>query len=60
MCFFTVEDKSGRERTTQFSETLQSTLPTLIAANFELAAARYSNLDVVAFFQLERLDDGGG
>jgi hypothetical protein len=60
MCFFTVEDKSGREGTTQFSETLQSTLPALIAANFELAAARYSNLDVVAFFQLERLDDGGG
>jgi len=47
---FSVEDKPGRQRTAQFSQTSQSALSGLIAANFENALINDPNLDLVAFF----------
>jgi hypothetical protein len=60
MCFLAVEDESGRKGTCQFAQAIQSALPALITAHFELEAAGDSNLDIVAFFQFKRLDDLGG
>jgi hypothetical protein len=58
--FLAVEDESGREGTTQLTQALQSALPTLVAADFELSAAGDSNLNAVAFLQFKRLDDCSG
>jgi hypothetical protein len=57
MCFFAVENESGREGTPELAQSLQSAPATLIAAYFEGFLASDPNLDIVAFFQLKRLDD---
>ena len=54
--FFAVEDESCRERSPQFAQTCQSALSALIAAHLEGRALRHSNLDLIALFQLERVD----
>src|ERR1700687_2330659 len=54
--FLAVEDESGRERAPQFAQAGQGPLPAQIAADFKDAAARDSNLDLIALFQLERFD----
>src|SRR5258708_31653844 len=48
MRFFAVEDESGRERTPELAQSLQGAFPAFVAADFQLAAARDTNLDVVA------------
>jgi hypothetical protein len=58
--FVAVEDESRREGTTQLAEIFYGPFPAFVAADFQLAAAGDSNLDVVALFQLKSLDDCGG
>src|ERR1700741_2447323 len=58
--FLAVEDESGRERAPQLAETGQCPLSALIAAHLEGWALRHANLDLIALFQLERVDYRGG
>src|ERR1700758_3690937 len=58
--FLAVEDESGRERAPQLAETGQCPLSALIAAHLEGWALRHSNLDLIALFQLKRIDHRGG
>src|SRR5258708_5650957 len=46
-----VEDESRRKRTPQLAQRIQRALSAWIAADFEGAGARNSNLDAVAFLQ---------
>jgi hypothetical protein len=59
MCFFAVEDESGREGTPELAQSLQSSLTALIAPDLEGTAADDSNLDIVALLELQRFDDSG-
>jgi hypothetical protein len=60
MGFFAVEDKAGRERAAQFAEAGQGVLFAGVAADFEDAVCGDADFDLVACFEGEGIDDGGG
>src|SRR5580700_12221667 len=58
--FVAVEDESRREGTTELAQVLHSAPATFVAAHFKGFLPGDANLDVVAFFQFQRLDHRSG
>jgi hypothetical protein len=53
---FAVKDKAGWQRAAEFAQASKCARFTSIAAHFELALTSDSNLDLVAFFEVERVN----
>jgi hypothetical protein len=55
-----VEDKPGRQGAPEFAQARERLGSALIAAHFEGTVTSDPNFDLIAFFEVERIDDGRG
>jgi hypothetical protein len=59
VCVASIEGETGRKWAPQLPETLERVLAASVAGYFELASAGNNDLNLVAFLQVERLNDCG-
>jgi hypothetical protein len=60
MDLFAAERETRRQLAPQPPQALDGLLPASVAAHHEFSICRDPNLDLIAFLEFQRLDDGGG
>jgi len=59
MGFLSVENKAGRQRALQFTQTSKSTLSAFVPPDLEDPLVNDSNFDLITLFQAKRINHGG-
>jgi hypothetical protein len=60
ICFEPVEREAWRKRPAELSQARECSFASAVAVDFELATAGDADFDLVAFLEVEGLDNNGG